>query len=78
VKQSRGIKWLRGLAHFWKDLLLLVLGVYLALWMENEVQSWQETDKQIDYMHRFNADLASDEEQIQYLLEKLNIKNCKS
>jgi hypothetical protein len=77
VLQSKTIEWLKGLAHFWKDLLLLVLGIYLALWMENEVQSWSDNDKQREYMHRLSIDLASDEKQIETLIPLLEVKISK-
>lgn len=77
MQKSKAIEWLKGLAHFWKDLLLLVLGIYLALWMENTVQSWNEDDKQRDYMHRLSLDLASDEKKIEALLPRLDLKITK-
>jgi hypothetical protein len=77
VQKSKAIEWLKGLAHFWKDLTLLVLGIYLALWMENTVQSWNNDAKQRDYMHRLSLDLASDEKQIESLLPLLTDKIAK-
>lgn len=75
--ERKSVRWLKGLAHFWKDLLLLVLGIYLALWMENTVEGWNNDKKQRDYMHRLSLDLASDESQIEALLPQLNLKITK-
>lgn len=74
MQQSKALRWLKGLAHFWKDLILLVLGIYLALWMENKVQSWNDDEKQREYMYRLSLDLASDEKQIETMLPELETK----
>ena len=74
MQQSKTLSWLKGLAHFWKDLILLVLGIYLALWMENKVQSWNDDEKQREYMYRLSLDLASDEKQIENMLPQLESK----
>lgn len=77
MQQIKVIKWLIGLANFWKDLLLLVLGIYLALWMENKVQEWNNDDKQRDYMHRLSLDFASDQKQLEDLLPMMESKIAK-
>jgi hypothetical protein len=77
MQQIKAIKWLKGLANFWKDLLLLVLGIYLALWMENTVQEWTNDDKQRDYMHRLSLDFASDQKQMEDLLPMMEVKIAK-
>lgn len=74
MQQRKTVIWLKGLAHFWKDLILLVLGIYLALWMENTVQRWDDDDKQRDYLHSLGLDLGSDERQMENLLPQLDRK----
>jgi|GEM_PF-1985013 len=66
-----------SLTHFWKDLTLLVLGIYLALWMENTVQDWENDAKQQDYLYRLAQDLNSDIQSLEYLQKKLADKVSK-
>jgi hypothetical protein len=74
MRQSKIIMWLKELAHFWKDLVLLVLGIYMALWMENAVQGWENDNRQRDYMYRLSIDLIADEKLIKELLPILEKK----
>ncbi|MCC2616613.1 hypothetical protein LJ739_10200 [Aestuariibacter halophilus] len=76
--------FLTALASNWKDLILLVLGIYLALWMENTVQSWENDDKRRDYLYRLSVDLQQDaemlarlngllEDKLQYMMSRIEI-----
>ncbi|WP_196140801.1 hypothetical protein [Aliikangiella sp. G2MR2-5] len=67
-------RFIHLLKHFGKDLLLLVLGVYLALWMEEKVQDWENDQRQRDYLYRLSEDLDSDIWQMENLLDKLTKK----
>ncbi len=71
---SKTVTWIKGFAHLWKDLALLVVGIYLALWMENTVQDWENDEKQRNYIAQLSQDLASDEKQIEGLLPRLERK----
>ena len=66
---------LRSMTHSWKDLILLVLGIYLALWMENSVQDWEDNNKQQDYLYRLAQDLKSDIQSMEYLLKEIGKKS---
>ncbi|TDF35101.1 hypothetical protein EYS14_22255 [Alteromonadaceae bacterium M269] len=50
----------KGVTSFLFDFMLLVIGIYLALWMENKVQDWENNDKQRDYLNRLSLDLQAD------------------
>ncbi|MCP4293918.1 MAG: hypothetical protein GY780_18970 [bacterium] len=60
----------KGIPGFLLDLCVLVLGIYMALWMENKVQTWKDADRQDDYLYRLSVDLETD----QFLLEN-TLKN---
>lgn len=68
------VKWLKQFAHLWRDLALLVIGIYLALWMENTVEYWNDKEKERSYLKQLSLDLKSDREQIVALLPKLEQK----
>jgi hypothetical protein len=40
--------------------MLLVVGIYIALWMENKVQDWENNEKQQDYLESLSLDLQAD------------------
>ncbi|WP_100642926.1 DUF6090 family protein [Alteromonas facilis] len=67
-------KFLKGFAHFWKDLVLLVLGIYLALWTENKVEQWNNHQKQLSYLYQLEQDLIVDQELIEDLIPALQKK----
>ncbi|MDM7860377.1 hypothetical protein QTP81_07195 [Alteromonas sp. ASW11-36] len=67
-------KLLKGFAHFWKDLVLLVLGIYLALWTENKVEQWNNHQKQLDYLYQLEQDLLVDQTHIKELIGALEAK----
>ncbi len=69
--------FLSRFADFWKDLILLVLGIYLALWMENWVQDWQDRSKEQDYYHRLLIDFNKDRKQLQVIQKRLTDKTQK-
>ncbi|NVJ60185.1 MAG: hypothetical protein HWE27_07345 [Gammaproteobacteria bacterium] len=62
------------LSHMSKDLIILVLGIYLALWMENTVQDWEELDKQQDYLSRLAEDISVDQQHIKSVVTFLEKK----
>lgn len=74
------VKWLKQFAHLWRDLALLVIGIYLALWMENTVEYWNDKEKEQSYLNQLSLDLESDRKQIVALLPKLQekVKNLES
>ncbi|WP_100656891.1 DUF6090 family protein [Alteromonas flava] len=67
-------KLLKGFAYFGKDLILLVLGIYLALWTENKVEQWNNHQKQLNYLEQLEQDLLFDQSQIQQLIPALEEK----
>lgn len=67
-------KVIRGIASAWKDLLLLILGIYLALWLENKVQDWQDLNRQNEYLYRVSLDLQSDATQLRDIQSRLEKK----
>ncbi|WP_088331381.1 hypothetical protein [Lacimicrobium sp. SS2-24] len=65
---------LLGLGSAWKDLLLLIVGIYLALWLEGKVQDWQEEKRQKDYLYRLSIDLSNDVKQLEGVQRRLDKK----
>jgi hypothetical protein len=65
----------KGITGFMLDLCVLVLGIYIALWMENKVQTWKEADRQDDYLYRLSADLDNDQLRLTGTLESLKKKH---
>ena len=63
------VKVVKGFASFWKDLVLLVLGIYLALSMENTVQDWENRDRESDYLYRLSLDMKTDGDKIRAILK---------
>ena len=57
IKRTRLAK---GVSSFIFDFMLLVVGIYIALWMENKVQDWENDEKQRDYLTRLSLDLQAD------------------
>ncbi|WP_026375361.1 hypothetical protein [Aestuariibacter salexigens] len=70
----RHVRWASSFAQLWKDLALLVVGIYLALWMENTVQDWENDGKQKSYLAQLSEDLATDERQLNSLIPQLENK----
>lgn len=57
-----------------KDLVILVVGIYLALWMENEVQDWEQLEKQQDYLERLAEDISVDQKRLTSVISFLERK----
>ncbi len=67
----------KGITGFVLDLCVLVLGIYIALWMESKVQTWKDADRQNDYLYRLSVDLETDQLLLDETLNRLNIKQGK-
>jgi len=67
----------RGVFGFFLDLFMLIIGIYIALWMENRVQDLQDNEKQNDYLYRLSVDLETDSEMLEIIVSKLETKTMK-
>ncbi|MDX1678110.1 hypothetical protein [Arsukibacterium sp.] len=57
-----------------KELAILTFGIYLALWMENEVQTWKDQRKESEYIGLLAADLRSDQKELGVILSRIEQK----
>ncbi len=57
-----------------KELAILAFGIYLALWMENEVQTWKDHRKESEYISLIAADLRTDQKELAIILSRIEQK----
>lgn len=57
-----------------KELAIISFGIYLALWMENIVQTWKDHSKETEYLGLIAADLTTDQKQLNDILLRINKK----
>lgn len=57
-----------------KELAILAFGIYLALWMENEVQTWKDHSKEHEYLSLIADDLRTDQKELGAILTRIEQK----